>query len=285
MAIPKKKSKKNSMFNRGYEGAREEIKKQKARQENMGKRLFNLFLTEDDDEAEIIFLTHEPINFYEHNDKVVRNGKEFYESTLCTNDGNCPKCEEGSRPSYKGAFLVWDTRPFEAKNDKGKTVTVEGSVKLYKAGARVLSQLDRLATKYGLENRTFLLSRTGSGQNTQYMFERGDEIDELSEDEIRDMLPDKLKDEYDGTEESLYAIVEEQLTMTLDSGDTETKSKKSSHKHTDDDDDEEDYDDSTVSVEDVDEEDEDVDEAPKKKSSLKSKSKKSSVKLSFKKNR
>ena len=282
MAISKK-SKKNSMFNRGYEGAREEIKKQKARQENMGKRLFNLFLTEDDDEAEIIFLTHEPINFYEHNDKVVRNGKEFYESTLCTNDGNCPKCEEGSRPSYKGAFLVWDTRPFEAKNDKGKTVTVEGSVKLYKAGARVLSQLDRLATKYGLENRTFLLSRTGSGQNTQYMFERGDEIDELSEDEIRDMLPDKLKDEYDGTEDSLYAIIEEQLTMTLESDDYGAKSSKSKSKHYEDDDedeDDEDFDESTVSVEDDDEEE---DEAPKKKSPLKSKSNKSSVKLSFKK--
>lgn len=275
-------SKKKSMFNRGYEGAREEIKRQKARQESMGKRLFNLFLTEEDDEAEIIFLTHEPINFYEHNDKVNRNGKEFYESTLCTQDGDCPKCAEGSRPSFKGAFLVWDTRPFEAKNEKGKTVTVEGSVKLYKAGARILSQLDRLATKYGLDGRSFILSRTGSGQNTQYMFERGDEIDEFTEDEIREMLPEKLRDEYDGTEESLYAIVEEQLTLTLDDEDSKSKKSKSKHYDDDEDEDDEDFDESTVSVEDEDDDEDDDDYQSKEKSSKLS-SKKSTGKNSIKK--
>lgn len=271
----------SKLFKRGYEAARDEKKRQDEIRESMGKRLFNFFLTEDDDEADIRFLTSEPVNFNEHTIKRKRNGREFYDTVLCT-DSKCEYCEDGDRPSFKGAFLVWDYRTFEAKDSNGKTKKVKGSLKLYKAGTRIISQLDRLSSRYGLTDRVYTVSRTGSGTSTQYMFERGDELDELTEDEITAMLPEKLQELYDGTEQSLYDIIEEQLLMSL-------KEDSSSNSSDDEDDDEDEEDNSNL----VDYEDDDEDEEPPKKSSkktdkgsssaLKSKSKSNKVRGMFRK--
>lgn len=269
----------SKLFKRGYEAARDEKKRQDEIRESMGKRLFNFFLTEEDDEADIRFLTSEPITFNEHTIKRKKNGKEFYDTVLCT-DKKCEYCEEGDRPSFKGAFLVWDYRSFETKDSNGKTRKVSGSLKLYKAGTRIISQLDRLSSRYGLTDKKFTVSRTGSGTSTQYMFERGEELDELTEDEITAMLPEKLQEMYDGTEQSLYDIIEEQLLMSI---------KEDSVNSSDDEDEDEDDEDNSALV-DYDDEDEEEDEAPRKSSSkavktssLKSKSKSNKVRGMFRK--
>ena len=281
-----------ALFKKGYEAARQEKKRQEEAREQMGKRLFRFFLSGDGAEAKVRFLTEEPINFNEHTVKVFKGGKERYDSFLCTGDSDCPYCEEGNKSSFKGAFLIWDYTEFEVKESNDKKKKVNGSLKLYVAGTRVLSQLDRLSNRYGLTERDYYISRTGTGTDTSYMIERTDDVIPLTKAKITNMLPEKLREQFDGTMESLYSIVEEQLKMYLPDYDASS-----------DEDDYEDEDSDThssgkssrdvykgrknlVSYEDE-EEDKDVDdyedeEPPKKKSTL-LKGSKSSIKSVFKK--
>ena len=69
-----------------------------------------------------------------------------------------------------------------------------------------------LFSKYGLVDRNSTIIRSGKGTSTSYIIERGEE-EEITSEEITAMLPDVLKDKYDGTMESLYKIIEEQITM------------------------------------------------------------------------
>ena len=86
------------LFARGYEASRAEKERQDKARENAGKRLWRFFLKEDGDEADFRFLTEEPVNFYEHN---LKKG-DRYEQYTCTGD-DCPFCDDGDRPAYKGA--------------------------------------------------------------------------------------------------------------------------------------------------------------------------------------
>lgn len=273
----KSKGKKSSLFQRGYEPAREEKKRQDEVREQSGKRLFNLFLKDDGDEAQVRFLTEEPVNFYAHNIKTSRGGKDRFDTFVCTQDDDCPFCDDGDRPSYKGAYLVYDKRTVEVKDAKtGKKKKIKGQLRLYIQGMRVIGQLDRLSSRYGLTKCDYIIARVGSGQNTTYTFDRDtDENEKMTKKEIENLLPEKLRNMYDGTLESLYAIVEDQIAMMLP-GDED------SHGHKDDDDDDDDEDDkeaerrrrrnlvSDDDDDDEDDDDEDEDEKPRKKSSLKS---------------
>lgn len=265
------------IFKKGYEAAREEQKRQDETREKMGKRLWRFFLSKDGEEATVRFLTEEPITFYEHTIKTVHNGKESYDTHICTQDG-CEFCESGDRAGFKGAFLIYDKRPYEYTDKNGKKKKGEGQLRLYVQGTRVLSQLDRLSSRYGLTGRDYIITRSGSGTATTYMFDRTDEVGKLTDSEIKNMLPEKLRDKYDGTQESLYHIVEDQLAMLVDDYDED-----------DDDEEDDDYNESRrrnlVGVDDDDEDDEE--EAPrrslpgKKKSSISSpkSTKKTSSKL------
>ena len=129
-----------ALFKKGFEAARQEKKRQEEVREQIGKRLFRFFLTGDGAEAKVRFLTEEPINFMEHTVKVYKNGKERYDNFLCSGDDNCPYCEEGSKASFKGAFLIWDYSEFEVKDNNGKKKTV-GRLplnKLYRKEATLL---------------------------------------------------------------------------------------------------------------------------------------------------
>lgn len=235
----------NSIFAKGYEANRKEKARQDKAKENMGKRLFRFFLGKDGEEADLIFLTEEPINFHEHTVKSSRNGKEVYDTYTCSGD-NCELCEDGDKPSFKGAFLVYDKRAYETTDKNGKKKTVQGSLKLFVYGTKIVSQLDRLSSKYGLAGREITMIRLGSGTSTTYTFERGDKV-ALTEKEIRTMLPEKLRDSYDGTEDSLYAIIEEQLEMGI-------KDYSPDEDSDEDDEDEEDNRDKVIDLEDDEEE-------------------------------
>ena len=195
------------LFKRGYEASRAEKERQDKARESAGKRLWRFFLADDGDEADLRFLTEEPVNFYEHN---LKRGDK-YEQYTCTGDG-CSLCEDGDRPTYKGAYLVVDRREYEYKDKDGKKQKGKNQVRLFVQGMKVVSQLDRISDKYGLSNRDVTIVRLGKGTQTTYTIERGDE-DKLSTKEIKNLLPEKLRDDYDGTMDSLMNIVEEQLMM------------------------------------------------------------------------
>lgn len=234
------------MFARGYEASRAEKERQDKARENAGKKLWRFFLSDDGDEADLRFLTEEPVNFYEHN---LKKGDRF-EQYCCTGD-DCPFCNDGDRPTYKGAYLVVDRREYEYKDKDGKKQKGKDQVRLFVQGMKVVSQLDRISDKYGLSNRDVTIVRLGKGTQTTYTIERGEE-DKLSTKEIKNLLPEKLRDEYDGTMDSLMSIVESQLMMLT---------KDYTPEDNDEDDDEDDNDMRSRLISDDDEEE----EKPKKK--------------------
>ena len=201
------------MFKKGFDVSREEKAKQEARKEASGKKLFEFFLSKDGDEADVVFLTSEPINFQKHTVQETVNGKVRYRSYTCTQDDDCPFCADGQNSTYCGAFLIWDKRPYEY-TDKGgnKKKNTKGSIRMYTPGIRVVSQLDRLNTKYGIANRNITIVRIGTGTSTTYTLERGDK-EKITTEQIKELLPEKLRDSFDGTEDSLYNIVGEQVEM------------------------------------------------------------------------
>ena len=203
------------MFKKGYSAVREEKQRQDENREKAGKNLWRFFLTGDGDEAEVRFLTEEPVTFYEHTVKGMRNGKEVYDTHVCSGDDTCALCAGGDKPTFKGAFLIWDMRPYEYTDKDGKKQKGKGQLRLYVQGARVLSQLDRISNKYGLTNRSLTIIRLGKGTSTTYTLEKGDEEDKLSQAEIKNMLPEKLRDKYNGTMESLYGIIEKSLSASI----------------------------------------------------------------------
>ena len=196
------------MFARGYDASRAEKERQDKARENMGKKLWKFFLAKDGEEADVHFLTEEPVNFYEHN---LKKGDGKFEQYTCMGDG-CPFCEDDDRPTYKGAYLIVDHRPYEYTDKDGKKKSGKDQVRLYVQGMKVVSQLDRISNRYGLSNRDVNIVRLGSGTQTTYTVERLDEC-KYTAKEIKNLLPEKLRDEYDGTVDSLMSIVEEQLMM------------------------------------------------------------------------
>lgn len=203
-----------SMFARGYTASRAEKERQDKAREEMGKKLWRFFIKDDGEEADLHFLTEEPVNFSEHN---LKKGDRF-EQYACTGD-DCPFCADGDRPTYKGAYLVVDRREFEYTDSNGKKQKGKDQVRLFVQGMKVVSQLDRISERYGLSNREVTMVRLGKGTQTTYTIERGDE-DELTSKEIKNLLPEKLRDDYDGTEDSLMDIVEGQLMMLTKDFDT-----------------------------------------------------------------
>lgn len=248
------------MFARGYEASRAEKERQDKVRENAGKKLWRFFLSDDGDEADLRFLTEEPVNFYEHN---LKKG-DRYEQYCCTGD-DCSLCEDGERPTYKGAYLVVDRREYEYTDSTGKKQKGKNQVRLFVQGMKVVSQLDRISDKYGLSNRDVTIVRLGKGTQTTYTIERGDE-EKLTKKEIEQLLPEKLRAMYDGTMDSLYSIVEEQLLML-------TKDYTPEEEDEDEDDDVEDTKRGRlINVDD--DEDEEEEETPKRKLSSKNGKKK-----------
>lgn len=214
------------VFSRGYDAVHEK----KAKVESRHGLIYELSVKEDE-EAQIHFLTTEPVSYYVHE---LNAGTRQFKRVICTQDDDCPYCDEGISVKYLGAFLVWDYRAYEYTDSAGKEHSGEGQLRLYTPTPKVLTQIEALATKkkYGL-NRDYTLERIGSGTKTQYSFQRED-IVEFDEDEIREMLPEMYQEVYDGTEESLYEIVEDQLLKRMEgngkANEDDEEEKKSSRK-------------------------------------------------------
>lgn len=286
-------------FKRGYKPLAKEAKRQEELRQQRKERLYEFFLKDDRDEADVRFLLEEPCNIRIHQvQRRAANGKTYYENVICTEDNNCPYCEQGDNPTMKGATLVIDRRPYEYTDEKGKKRKAQNTVKLFIQGTKVMGQLERISEKYGLTDRDVTIIRLGTGTGTSYTIERGDE-EPITTKEIKNALPDWCRDQYDGTEDSLYDILEDQLTKMLakpddydsdyeeDEDDEEEEDErprrgrvsKSSKSRSYIDDDEDDEDDDYDEVEDDDEEDDD-EEPPRRRSHIKSSTKSVGLKKS-----
>lgn len=196
------------MFKRGFKAVNDEKKRQEENR-SKGGQIWKFFIQNDGDEADITFLTDQPISYYEHNIKSFRNGKEFYDAVPCIGEG-CKHCANGDKTTFKSAWLVVDHREVEYTDKDGKKQTTSDNVRLFVYGTKIASQLDRIATKYGLLNRTMTMIRMGKGTSTTYTFERG-ELQSLTKKDIEELLPESVRDLYEGTTESLYTILEKQI--------------------------------------------------------------------------
>ena len=78
-----------TMFKRGFKAVKEESVRQEENRKKMNGNLWKFFLAKDGDEADITFLTEQPINYYEHNIKSHRNGKEIYEGDIVKYEAGC----------------------------------------------------------------------------------------------------------------------------------------------------------------------------------------------------
>ena len=203
-------------FRRGFSHAKEEAKRMEKERAAWGKKLYEFYLSNDGDEADVVFLNEEPVECFVHNRVARRNGKEFFDTVVCTRDADCPDCENGDKATYKGAFLVIDTRPYEGKDSNGKKKTVPYTLRFYLPGIRVVSALERVSSKYGLLNRVVNISRSGKGTQTSYHIERSDEIWELDTEEMHELIrSDEVKKIYTGDPEDIYDIIEQQLDLRL----------------------------------------------------------------------
>ena len=237
------------MFKRGFKAVNEEKERQEEEKSKRGG-LFRFFLTKDKEEADVTFLTEQPVNFYEHTLKKLVNGKERYDSVPCIGE-SCPHCADGDRPSFKSAWLIIDHREVSYKDKDGNTKTLQDQLRLLVYGTKTASQLDRKSDKYGLTGRLYTIVRLGKGTSTSYTFEHGDKY-EITSEEIEEVLPDNLKSVYDGTMDSLYTIIENEISKLAGLDEDNSKAPK------------EEVDETIKSVYDYEEE-----EAPKPTSSIK----------------
>ena len=203
-------------FRRGYAHAKEEAKRQEILRASYGKKLYEFYLSNDGDEAEVVFLNEEPVECFVHNRAARRNGKEFFDTVVCTRDADCPDCENGDKATYKGAYLVLDLRPYEGKDANGKKMTIPYTLRFYLPGIRVVSALERISSKYGLLNRAVNIARSGKSTQTSYHVDRTDDIWELDVAEMHDLMrSDEIKKLYNGDPEDIYDIIEQQLDLRL----------------------------------------------------------------------
>lgn len=208
------------LFNTGYSAVKEEKERQERNRERVKGKLWDFYLSDDGDEAQVRFLTEEPVNYYAHS--VPEKGGRYQEH-ICTQDDDCEYCNEGDKPQFKSAYLIWDNREYETTNEKGKKVKKSGCLRLYTQGTKVTSQLARISSKSGITVKDLNIVRSGKGTQTSYMFENDFEREPLTADEVREMLavlPEEQQDMYKGDvkkgNKSLLDVVMAQLEMRMD---------------------------------------------------------------------
>lgn len=152
-----------SWFSEGYDLVDQEAKRL---EEMMNRSFIPIFKLKDQEDAKIIFLTDTPLTFYEHYVGNRRNGRTF----TCPQDGNCPICDMGNKPSFRGAYLVLDTRYEKFTRSNGEVVEQQHTIKVMKHGIKTLKQIKMLKEKRGLFKYGWEVTRTGEETDTSYSF-------------------------------------------------------------------------------------------------------------------
>jgi hypothetical protein len=195
-------------FGRGFGKVEEEQKRREIAQESRKGKLFRFFFKKEE-EVPIRFLTEVPVTYHEHS---IKSGDRF-DQIPCTDDADCPYCGSGNRPAFVASWLVVDRREFEAKvfdengQDTGKKKMVRDRLKVLVRGMTDAASLKRLSEKYGLMDRPYTVTKTGTGKNTKWDFDRG-EPEAVSAKQLAEWKS-QLDKKYDGKD--FYEILEMQL--------------------------------------------------------------------------
>lgn len=187
------------------------------------------FTLKDDETAVVRFLDDEPVTFYQHRvrDNSLKDGKGGYRQLTCMRK-NCPLCKKGDRPRYVGAY-----RLVHLDNQEGKKIIPKE--KVFIKGVKTLEVLAKKSRKKPLTSENLEVERTGSGFDTQWLFEwTGDtaKVKDFQEMENQD-LTQLFKPQIEVTE---------RLAKTLAGGDSDDDDdddvpvKKSAKKRAQDDD-------------------------------------------------
>ena len=250
-------------YKRGYDEY--ETRKEEMEQEAEARKKFlqEFYLTEKDPEATITFLTDNPVTFDGYR---VPYGKGF----MIVPSSEDLEEEMGKKPSFFGAYLVFDHREYTSKAG-GKEKKILGAIRLYIVGLTNLGILKSKYNKKGLLMMDYDVERHGSGKNTSYSFDYVGES-ELTVKKIKSLLPEALQESYTGKVKSLEAIIEEQLEMREET--VAEGGHKFSNKKAEDDDEDDEKERSKVRARfkhkeaDLDEDEDDEEEPPKKRSPL-----------------
>lgn len=207
------------LFGRGFNVIDEENQRRELMQESRKGKLYRFFFGKDVTEANISFLTEEPICYQEHSIKV---GDKFTQAT-CTGDG-CPFCKEG-KSRFVASWLIVDHSEYEAKVyddnnvDTGKKKKVKDRIKVLVRGMTDAASLKRLSEKYGLVARPYAVTKTGTGKNTKWDFDRGEprELTTKQIKEWREQLPENLRNL------DFYKILEMQISPDGEDDEETTK--------------------------------------------------------------
>jgi len=168
----------------GYEKVRQ---RGKQLEDQMNRAYLPTFRLAENEEANIRFITDTPVTFYEH---YIPGLKRTF---TCPQTQDCPLCGTGNKPSFRGAYLVIDTRHEEWEDQEtGEKKSRVNTLKVMKHGIKALQVLDRKHQKKGLKQFDWNISRTGTGTTTTYDFEAIDKIEGIPEPEeipaLRDIL-------------------------------------------------------------------------------------------------
>lgn len=174
----------NDWFGEGFEAVEEYSRELEEKRQQFRPSVWSFILAADES-ATIRFLTDKPITFREHYLPNVK-GRKY----LTCLGRDCPMCDAGNKPSFRGAFLVIDRRTETFETREGEKRTVSNQIKIMKHGIRVCKALTHIAEARGLTNRDYDIKRTGESTDTTYTFLPGDKepLSETDQQAIKELL-------------------------------------------------------------------------------------------------
>lgn len=113
-----------------------------------------------------VFLDTSPLTFYQHQlfDPNLKNGQGGTRNLTCPRK-NCPACQAGSKPTFKGAYRFVQV---DYVDDNGDIVPTE---RLFLKGVKTVEQLEHKNRKRALDSALTEIERRGSGFDTTYYVE------------------------------------------------------------------------------------------------------------------
>jgi len=208
------------MFKRGFKAIKDEEERREKVKELKKGRLFRFYLKDGEEDVPVIFLTEEPINFWEH---TFDKGKV---NVPCSGE-DCEYCaneEKYGKARFVSAWLVLDRREYSYKDQAGKEISGKDRIKFMVRGMTNAAVLEKHSAKYGLMKYEWTVTRTGKDTSTTWLFDRGEQVSLTKKqmEAIFAQLPEGLKDL------DPYEIVEKQIigALELDNPVTEEISKE-----------------------------------------------------------
>lgn len=219
---------KSTMFKRGFNAVKEEETRREKIKEMKKGRLFRFYVPKDKktgksvSDIPVIFLTEEPINYWEH---TIAQGGDRFAQVPCTGDG-CEYCQldknQGGKPRFVSAWLIVDRTEYSYTDQKGNTVEGKDRIKLLVRGMTDAAILENKSVKFGLMNYDWTVTKVGTGTSSSMQFERGDKLVLTAKqlESIMNQLPENMRglDPYEIVEKQIMGEAEDVDVQVEDNG-------------------------------------------------------------------